>query len=143
MNDLYKILGYAGALPFLACAAGLVFIHDSTFIDTLALLQLIYAAMIASFLGGVHWSHALPRRDKAQMVLAMGPTIVSFGVILLPFMTGGYGVAYGIMAVLFLALYAADRRYLQQDWLPAGYMRFRAVITAVVFAALMISLFYV
>lgn len=136
---LYKIFGYAGALPFLALAFGLTVLPSGEARETLALIQLCYAGMIASFLAGVHWAHALPKDNPAQIFAAMQPTILSLFLITMALVTGEYGVIFILMALGFLGLYTLDRKLLDPSLLPEGYFDFRRRITTIVTAALIIS----
>lgn len=73
---LMQILGFAGLLPFLAAALGVMFLDDLL----LALSQrtfLLYSTAILCFLGGTLWGETLPEPSVGQ-----GATIlVSNGIV--------------------------------------------------------------
>lgn len=57
-----KILGFAGAIPFLALTPQLVHsipLLPDAWVANAGLLQVAYGASIASFLGGIHWAMAM------------------------------------------------------------------------------------
>lgn len=135
----YQKLGYLGALPFLLCVLGLM-VFDNTFLRSFFILtQMAYGGMILSFLGGVHWAHALPREDYNQMGLAMLPTILGLCLFILPVVLKVYTLSLFGMSIGFLALFIMDKRYLNADWLPNGYIEFRRKITMIVFTCLAVS----
>ncbi|MDX1347593.1 MAG: DUF3429 domain-containing protein [Thiomicrorhabdus chilensis] len=72
---LYKILGYAGLIPFLALA-GLS--HVALFEWEAQLVLLSYAAMIFSFLGGVLWgASVISVRDEEPSMGVLWISVVS------------------------------------------------------------------
>lgn len=139
MARLYKILGYAGAIPFVICAAGLFLIEEHAITSLLALIQLSYAGLIASFLSGVHWAHALPRENTLQALLAMLPTIISLGLFVVAIVMGILAWPLFIASVGFKLIFVMDKKFLEPDWLPADYFKFRMVITLVACTSLFIS----
>lgn len=135
--DLYKVLGYKGALPFIALTA-LLFLVDGHSAE-IALAQLAYASMILSFLAGVHWSHGLPRNNHKQVFLAMQPTIGAMFLFVMAIVTNGYGVILLLMAAGFPLVYMMDKKLLEATWLPDGYFDFRRKITILVTICLVLS----
>lgn len=147
MIQLYKVLGYLGALPFICGATGL-FIFDETLGALLLGLLFLYAGMIASFLGGVHWSHGFIGHREGQLLLAMTPTLIAmvlsgWGLVLLAsgMLAVGFGhvllsAALGLYILLYLAILLMDWQWLDRSKLPPDYMRTRTGITMVVIASL-------
>ncbi len=130
------MLGYAGLIPFAGLAV-LMWLVNS---PVLAVVQFTYAAMIASFLGGVHWAHALQpaRNNRTQMMVAMAPTILSFISLGLGLMIGPLFALLAISALI-IALYFADQRFLDPALLPEHYMRFRRNLSLAVLFCLILS----
>ncbi len=141
MKDLphYQKLGYVGILPFLICVIGLLVVEVPLLRNVFILTQMAYGGMILSFLGGVHWAHALPKKNERQMMMAMVPTIFGLLLFILPVVLQVYSLSLFGMAIGFLALFIMDKRYLNADQLPSGYILFRRKITMIVFTCLAAS----
>ncbi len=99
-------LGHAGLLPFLVGAA-LVWLvrEDAHPYATLAMSA--YAAVIISFLGGIHWGLAFRHAEPPLALLVWGvvPSLVAWVAVMMPPSAGL--VVHGAMLV---ACYAVDRR---------------------------------
>lgn len=134
--NLYKLLGYKGAVPFIVMAGLLFVVEDKAAVAT---IQMAYGCAILSFLAGVHWSHGLPRNNAKQVFLSMQPTILSMFALILAVVTGQYGVFMGLMAIGFPLVYVMDEKLLEHEWLPKDYFQFRKNITVVVTLALFAS----
>jgi hypothetical protein len=138
-------LGYAGLLPFVAgallvwllrepagaqAAEGQAVMAHSLVAQALA----AYAAVIASFLGGIHWGLALrePAPPLAWLAWGVTPSLLAWVAVLLP---PGPGLV--LLALLLLACYGVDRRlYPVQGlarWLP---LRLRLSAVAAVACAM-------
>jgi Protein of unknown function (DUF3429) len=99
-------LGRAGLLPFVAGAVVLwASSGDARVAWATALLA--YAALIVSFLGGIHWGLAMRQATPSARGLAWGvvPSLLAWPMLLLP---PAYGLA-GLGLALW-ACYAVDRR---------------------------------
>jgi hypothetical protein len=97
-------LGYAGLAPFVAGALLVWFVNAEAHpYATLALSS--YAAVIVSFLGGIHWGIAM--RDGRPALFAWGvvPPLVASIAVMMPASAGL--VIHGAMLC---ACYAVDRR---------------------------------
>lgn len=153
MTPLYKVLGYLGALPFIGAAAAL-FIFDETLARLALGFLFMYAGLIASFLGGVHWAHSFIGHREGQMLLSMLPSLLSlvlsgWGIILLTSgmlaVTFGHvllSVALGLYILLYAAILIMDAQWLDKEKLPAGYMTTRSFITLCVIASLVASIVF-
>lgn len=99
-------LAYGGLAPFVVAALLVWFVRDDARpYVTLALAS--YAAVIASFLGGILWGLALRDADPPALLLGWGillPAMAWIGVLMAP--------AAGLVVdgVLLAASYGADRR---------------------------------
>ena len=99
-------LGYGGLVPFagLALLIWLVPVRLQPFV---ALVLVSYGAVIASFLGGVHWGTGFLMGEAApriQFVWGVVPSLLGWLAVLLPPRAG-----LPVLAVLLLACYAVDR----------------------------------
>ena len=123
---LIQRLGYAGLVPFvgLALLLWIVSIKVHAFVS-IALTG--YAALIASFLGGIHWGiglrHNAPQR-QLHMVWGVTPSLVAWVALLMPAFAG-----LPVLALLLIACYLVDRK----TWPEAGLrewmtLRFRLTV---------------
>jgi hypothetical protein len=121
-------LGYAGLLPFVLLGAGGSLV-DPAHRPVLLLALLGYGAVIASFLGAIHWG--LLMRDASRpspALLAWGvlPSLLAWVALLISPVAG-----LVLVAAVLWACYAVDRvvypRFQVQAWLP---MRLRLTCVA-------------
>lgn len=139
MDRFPKFLGYAGALPFMLCLAGLIY-FDEDLIRTkfFNVLQICYAGMIVSFLVGTHWPAAVKDKDNIRLSLSMVPTIVSA---ILLFYGFSIDPLYPILVMipLFWFVYAMDHFYVTALDMSIAYKAFRLNITILVSILLLAS----
>lgn len=121
-NTLALRLGYAGLLPFVLGAL-LVWLVREEAHPYVALALSAYGALIASFLGGIHWGLAFrqPEPPTPWLVWGVVPSLLAWVAVIMPPSAG-----LVILGLLLLACYAVDRRlYVQEGvahWLT---LRFR------------------
>ncbi|MBA4177089.1 MAG: DUF3429 domain-containing protein [Leptothrix sp. (in: Bacteria)] len=99
-------LGHAGLLPFVFGAALVWLVRDDAHpYATLAMSA--YAAVVVSFLGGIHWGLAFRHDEPPLALLAWGvlPSLVAWVAVMMPPSAGL--VVHGTMLA---ACYAVDRR---------------------------------
>jgi hypothetical protein len=125
--------GLLGLIPF-AVAGGVAAMADGERKAAAERGLIVYAALIASFLGGARWGLEIPRRPVRTSVISasMAPTVVSFLLALLP-RSRARTTCAGLMAV-FAAQWVWDAR--SQDT-PAWYPGLRTVLTSGALIALM------
>ena len=129
------VLGFGGLLPFVALVLLAAFSAppwNSVWLNALA----YYGAVILSFVGALHWSHALRRGAQGasawwQYGFSVLPALVAWCSLLLPLWTG-----LRIQAVALALCLVADRTMTTGDPLPAWFMQLRAVLTVVAACAL-------
>ncbi|MCY7314359.1 MAG: DUF3429 domain-containing protein [Rubrivivax sp.] len=99
-------LGYAGLLPFVAGAL-LLWLLRGEAQGHVALALSAYAALILSFLGGIHWGLAMrqPAAATAGLVWGVVPSLLAWPALLMPAFS-----ALVIHGALLLLSYAVDRR---------------------------------
>ncbi|MDE2081996.1 MAG: DUF3429 domain-containing protein [Burkholderiales bacterium] len=97
-------LGYAGLLPFIAGALLVWTVHDELRPELMRGLAL-YAAVIASFLGGIHWGLAMQAGSPSRhLVWGVLPALLAWPAAWMP---PGSGLV--LLGALLLAGYAVDR----------------------------------
>jgi hypothetical protein len=99
-------LGYAGLVPFVAGAL-LVWLVREDAHPYVVLALAAYAALIVSFLGGIHWGLALREPAPSPLQLGWGvvPALVAWPAVMMP---PGSGLV--ILGAMLLACYAVDRQ---------------------------------
>jgi Protein of unknown function (DUF3429) len=142
------VLGLAGLLPFIACAAalwgGAVHAADAgdlalsadandmaEAIEWIADVLLVYAAVILGFLGGIHWGMAMRGGVAATGRLLWGvlPSLLGWGAWLVASIwsaSAGLGMAAAALALSLAADAALYRSAGLSAWLPL-----RSLLTAV------------
>ncbi|WP_421882796.1 DUF3429 domain-containing protein [Pacificispira sp.] len=133
------ILGLAGLIPFFAPALGL-WSGDPSLIHNALIMQFGYAAVILSFLGGVHWGRALAgdacTPNWARLIWSVTPATLGWALLLLP----DAKVILGGFAVAFALAFLVDRKAVAVGMFPAWYGRLRKLLTIGVLTALILTL---
>ena len=122
-------LGYAGLIPFVGSALLLFLVHD----DVLALVAIAltsYAAVIASFLGGIHWGLALRENTPLRtfhLIWGVTPSLLAWVGVVMPAYAG-----LPLLALVLVVCYLVDRK----TWPQAGLrqwmtLRFRLTTVSV------------
>ncbi|KAH7021279.1 uncharacterized protein B0I36DRAFT_388018 [Microdochium trichocladiopsis] len=157
------VLGLAGTLPYLATSMSTVFLswnlnteptgsgflntfmlsHDSAhwWLGVIEPIQLGYGAVIISFLGAIHWgleyAEKKPSRDRTRFRYGLGvlASVAAWPTMFLP-------IEFALTSQLaaFTGLYFADTTATKRGWAPYWYSSYRFVLTAIVGAAITISL---
>jgi len=119
-------LGYAGLVPFVA-GVGLVWLVRPDVHPYVALGLSAYAAVIVSFLGGLHWGIAMRESAPEPTLFVWGvlPSLVAWFAVLMP--AGAGLVIHGAMLV---AGYLVDRRVYPRHGL-SGWLTLRFRLSAV------------
>lgn len=126
-----RLLGLAGLIPFVALTGCLVLERGLTTPDAWRALVL-YAAVILSFMGGVHWGLALRGTTTTGYLTSVVPALVAwFAVVALP-----HKPAATVMAIGFLALLVYDLMVVRAGDAPEWYRGLRIVLTVVVVLSL-------
>lgn len=134
-SSLAQSLGYAGLLPFFGLAA-LLWIVPTDLRPWLSWTLTSYAALIATFLGGIHWGlHGVLHRAmdassfKQQgfhLIWGITPSLLAWLALLMPARVG-----LPLLAALLIACYWVDRKSYPtagwSAWLP---MRLRLTTVA-------------
>ena len=121
-------LGYAGLLPF-AGLATLLWLVRADLLPFLATALTGYAAVIASFLGGIHWGIGFlqaPGAPRFHFVWGVVPSLLAWLALLMP----AYA-ALPLLGLVLLACYVVDYKTYPgaglSRWLP---LRLRLTVVA-------------
>ncbi len=139
---LARYLGFAGLIPFYATAIGAVLADDALLANLLLQTLLIYAAVIASFLGAVHWglAMAMPEPPGRIFALSVVPGLLGWAIVGVLSGPETMGAALVLFAALFAWLYSYDRKAVARGDAPPWYGTLRGPLTALVIVALLIGL---
>ncbi len=119
-------LGYGGLLPFVGAALLLWLLRDEAQAHVAQALS-AYAALILSFLGGIHWGLAMRSAAPPAALLVWGvlPSLLAWPALLMPAFS-----ALVIHGALLLLTYAVDRRLYPAQG-AAGWLGLRFRLSAV------------
>lgn len=127
-------LGYGGLVPFVGLAL-LIWLVPPRIQPFVALALVTYGALIAAFLGGVHWGTGFLMGEAAphtQFVWGVVPSLLGWLALLLPVRAG-----LPLLAALLVTCYAVDRITYPAvglgRWLP---MRLQLTVVAALGCAL-------
>ena len=107
---LIRQLGHAGLLPFVLLAAT-VWLVDAELQPWAAMAMAAYAALIVSYLGGIHWGLAWKLADapvdhqRAHLLWGVTPSLLAWPGVLMPPHAGLVWLALAL-----LLCYLVDRR---------------------------------
>ncbi|MBI3155989.1 MAG: DUF3429 domain-containing protein [Burkholderiales bacterium] len=113
-----RLLGLAGLIPFIAGALALALLDDAARVPAARVLA-GYAAVIVSFLGGVHWGlgFARPRAPTTIFLWGVVPSLIAWVALLLPPAAG-----LVLLATMLVLCYGVDRAVYPRlgvaHWLP-------------------------
>jgi Protein of unknown function (DUF3429) len=135
---LARVLGYAGLLPFFVLAAGAL--DSETHKPEMLQALTFYGAVIAAFMGALHWAYALvaPWRDAARaptvLLWSVVPALVAWAALVwLP------SVAPYLIAAALFAQWIADRLIKDEPWFPPWFWQLRGHLTAGAVFALVVA----
>ena len=122
-----RVLGLAGLLPFVASAVALGVLQAPVLQLWAASALVAYGALIATFLGGIHWGLAMLGMQPVNFRLGWGvlPSLLAWVALLLPASTGLL-----LLAGLLVTCYAVDRRLYTSAGL-SGWLGLRLQLTSV------------
>jgi hypothetical protein len=105
-SALARRLGHAGLVPFVSGAV-LVWLVRPEAHPYVTLALSAYAAVIISFLGGIHWGLAMRHAEPPLDLLTWGvvPSVVAWLAVMMPPESG-----LVVQGVMLLVCYAMDRR---------------------------------
>ena len=135
-------LGMGGAIPFVGLSGIMLLqysgnIADAGLPDRLFYhLLMTYAALIASFLGGIRWGLALVRPNSNSLLwVSVIPSLLAWAALALPRPYDNL-----VLVGLFLWLVMIDVRLVLRALAPRWFGTLRIALTAVVLTSLLVSL---
>ena len=134
------LLGLGGLIPFIAGGLG-VWTPDLDLADAALYYMTIYAAVIASFMGAIHWGLALSEvaRGRAEKEAL---TWARLGLAVLPAIFCWIGALAhplpGLILIIlcFAGIYFADLNAIRAGLLPPWYKPLRKLLTSIVIVML-------
>ena len=128
-------LGFAGLIPFYVCAIALWVTASGPIANTAWLALLAYAAVIASFMGAVHWGLALHGLDTGGLTppvlrqpgFSVVPALVAWLALLSP-----APWVLVVLIILFPLIYLQDKRAAARGLAPDWYLDLRRPLTVLV-----------
>ena len=133
---LPRLLGYAGLIPFVGLSAAL-WLLSSTYQPLLNQALLLYASLILTFMGAVHWGLAmqnLNNQQHNQLGASVIPALVAWLAFFLPEILN-----YSVLIIAFAMLCLFDTRMAKHGHAPSWYPRLRSPLTAVVVVCLIVA----
>ena len=128
------LLGLAGLVPFAGLSAAMAFAPASAPDDALRILVL-YAAVILSFLGGVHWGLALRQAPGTSFTASVVPSLLAWAAaaFLEP------KAALIVLGAGFAALLVYDIAVVRGRGAPVWYRPLRVGLTAIVMTSIALA----
>jgi hypothetical protein len=121
-------LGYAGLMPFIGLAL-LAWVVHAELVDFVATALALYGALIASFLGGIHWALAArvsPAQRRLHYLWGVSPSLLAWVAALMPPYAG-----LPLLALILVICYLVDRKtYPDAQWSAWLPMRLRLTVVA-------------
>jgi hypothetical protein len=136
MHKLMAILTYAGALPFVICAA--LPLAGTAGIPGLGGNEVIaasYGAIISSFVAGTHWGLAITTQDTTGVVILVLSVILALGAWLAWLLVAPI-IAVTAHIKIFALLLIGDIMLYRRDLIDIAYFRMRLGVTGIVILAL-------
>ena len=132
------LLSLIGLIPFIGCGLGAIGPQTGASDPWLAAL-IGYAAVVLSFVGGVHWGLVLREPDPplkgARLGLALVPLLLGWAA-LAAAATVAYWIALLVLIAGYILAMAAEHQGGQQGLLPQRYLWLRWTFTIVAVAML-------
>ena len=133
------ILGLGGLIPFISPPL-LILAGETAVANQALLLQTVYAAVILSFLGGVHWGRALTGDRYGpswqRLTWSVIPSLVGWLIVFSPTVPV---VAVGF-AIAFTFAFIVDMQAVKHGMFPVWYGKLRKILTIGVLASMGLTL---
>jgi len=142
MSRLPLTLAIAGAVPFV-CLSVAVSMHIFPNTKAVSEVLLTYAAVIISFMGGIHWGIAVIRyadnRRIANFLIAesVWPSLVAWGVL---FKEDTFTQLL-VLTLLYTFVWTIDSLLYSNDMIPQWFFNLRCIITPIVVVSLYVAYF--
>jgi|TARA_B110000483_G_scaffold145435_1_gene173535 hypothetical protein len=133
-------LTYAGAIPFIFCAACLIAdIQQLPLLGSVEKILSVYGLVIASFLAGAHWGQHLHINKSIweRYLPILSNTIavwLCFG-----FLAFSFKILMAVFVAVFAVLLIIDHRLFRMDLITHHYFQTRLFVSVIVITSLIIS----
>mgnify|MGYP001626162416 CR=1 FL=1 len=137
-RSLLVLLGFAGLIPFIGLAAASWGLAPSTHALWVQAVE-IYAAVILSFLGGVHWGVAIAKAGASEykrLLWGVSPALMAWAIVLIPWPV----VSLTLLILLLLLSWKVDRATLVAVDSASVYLGLRTPLTMVASLSLLVVL---
>ena len=139
MKKIFPYLTYAGAIPFVFCAACLgANIHQLPLLGSVERILSVYGLVISSFLAGAHWGQHLGMHDPWNRSLAIFSNIIAV-LLWLGFLVLDFQFLMAMLVAGFAILLTIDYLLLRMDVISRHYFQTRFFVSAIVTGALIAS----
>lgn len=134
------VLGLLGLIPFISPVIAILIPYDPFEMGMRAfhMMLVTYAALIASFLGGVRWGNALekPHRHGLDFTISVVPSLIAWLALAMP-------RPYDLMILLavFLMLGIGDVGLATRGHAPRWFGKLRVILTTGVTISIVLALF--
>ena len=130
MSSLGTLLGWLGVIPFIV---GAVCSYEPIFGGFFSpQILILYSAVVASFLGAVHWGIAIEGVQHPasfiQLIYSVIPSLLAWLIVT----SLGPVVALNALGGIFIGAFVADRWFVKRGMLPVWYINLRVKLTIVV-----------
>lgn len=135
-----RLLGFAGAIPFVAGAVGFWALQPDSLAWLVLEAQVFYGCVVLSFLGAVHWGAVLAEEDTVaeawpRLGWSVTPALVAWMAALMNPVPALVTLMVGLAAA-----FAIDRRTVAAGGFPAWYGVLRRWLTAIALMSLGVNL---
>jgi uncharacterized membrane protein YhdT len=142
MNRLPLTLTLIGVTPFVILS---VAVSMHVFADPKVIIQVLltYAAVIVSFMGGIHWGIAVTRygekRHIANLLIfeSIWPTIIAWGALFYI----EIHIQLLVLTLLYTFLWAIESLLYSNNLIPQWFFNLRCIITPIVVVSLYVAYF--
>lgn len=139
-SQQYKLLTYAGTLPFIACALmSYANIAELPMIGSFASAAAAYSLVIVSFMAGTHWGSYLVTQFESPVNLFLSSNVIAV-IVWLVFLFGSTPVLLLVSIAAFIALLLIDYRLNEAKIITHDYLHVRRNATAVVVISLFLTI---
>jgi hypothetical protein len=131
----------AGTVPFV-CLSVAVSMHMFSDVKHVMQLLLTYAAIIVSFLGGIHLGVAITKHGKTRffnflIAESIWPSLIAWGLLF----TVEVHIQLLVLTLLYALMWAIDSLLYNNDVIPPWFFTLRCIITPIVVVSLYVAYF--
>ena len=138
-NNLYILIAYAGALPFVACA---VMLHSGINsvgeFGSISYITAIYALVIISFIAGLHLGTYLFYQTQTPKLFFILSNIIAAGA-WLTLLFANIKIAIAVLAFAFIYLLMVDYFLKRELFISTGYFNTRLIVTLISTSSLLLA----